>query len=187
MSEEDSDYFFGRARETFEVLNGLAASVRLPVLIGNSGVGKSSVAQAGVLALRQDARQFRAQEAQPLAHRNAALQQEGANLIDDAGRPAARAPGAAPASRAGRPSWLRRTSWLGVVPPRRSLPHRDSRSFDLWNTGAHNRRTWQEIGDRVSRFAGALRAHSLGRGDRIAVLMLNQDRYIEWPPVGRVP
>ena len=41
------------------------------------------------------------------------------------------------------------------------------------------RRTWQEIGDRVSRFARALRAHSLGRGDRIAVLMLNQDRYIE--------
>ena len=41
------------------------------------------------------------------------------------------------------------------------------------------RRAWQEIGDRVSRFAGALRAHSLGRGDRIAVLMLNQDRYIE--------
>jgi long-chain acyl-CoA synthetase len=44
------------------------------------------------------------------------------------------------------------------------------------------RRTWQEIGDRVSRFAGALRAHSLGRGDRIAVLMLNQDRYIECYP-----
>ena len=41
------------------------------------------------------------------------------------------------------------------------------------------RRTWQEIGDRVSRIAGALRAHSFGRGDRIAVLMLNQDRYIE--------
>jgi long-chain acyl-CoA synthetase len=41
------------------------------------------------------------------------------------------------------------------------------------------RRTWQEIGDRVSRFAGALHAHPLGRGDRIAVLMLNQDRYIE--------
>ena len=30
------------------------------------------------------------------------------------------------------------------------------------------RRTWQEIGDRVSRFAEALRGHSLGRGDRIA-------------------
>ena len=41
------------------------------------------------------------------------------------------------------------------------------------------RRARQEIGDRVSRFAGALRAHSFGRGDRIAVLMLNQDRYIE--------
>jgi long-chain acyl-CoA synthetase len=41
------------------------------------------------------------------------------------------------------------------------------------------RRTWQEIGDRVSRFARALRGHSLGRGDRIAILMLNQDRYIE--------
>ncbi len=41
------------------------------------------------------------------------------------------------------------------------------------------RRTWREIGDRVSRLARALRAHGLGRGDRIAVLMLNQDRYIE--------
>jgi acyl-CoA synthetase (AMP-forming)/AMP-acid ligase II len=28
------------------------------------------------------------------------------------------------------------------------------------------RRTWQEIGDRVSRFAGALHAHPLGRGDQ---------------------
>src|SRR5882724_5599535 len=54
-----------------------------------------------------------------------------------ADRQTARAPGAAPASRAGRPFWLRRTSWLGVAPPRRSLPHRDSRFFDLWNTGAH--------------------------------------------------
>jgi long-chain acyl-CoA synthetase len=38
------------------------------------------------------------------------------------------------------------------------------------------RRMWRAIGDRVSRFAGVLRAHRLGRGDRIAVLML-QDRY----------
>ena len=50
MEEKDSDYFFGRARETVEVLNALAAPDRLPVLIGNSGVGKSSLAQAGVLA-----------------------------------------------------------------------------------------------------------------------------------------
>jgi hypothetical protein len=51
MEEQDSDYFFGRERETVEILNVLtAASERLPVLLGNSGVGKSSLAQAGVLA-----------------------------------------------------------------------------------------------------------------------------------------
>ena len=50
MEEKDSDYFFGRTRETIEALNALAAPGRLPVLIGNSGVGKSSLAQAGVLA-----------------------------------------------------------------------------------------------------------------------------------------
>jgi formylglycine-generating enzyme required for sulfatase activity len=51
MEEKDSDYFFGRDRETVEVLNALAlAPDRLPVLLGNSGVGKSSLAQAGVLA-----------------------------------------------------------------------------------------------------------------------------------------
>ena len=50
MEEKDSDYFFGRTRETVEVLNALAAPDRLPLLIGNSGVGKSSLAKAGVLA-----------------------------------------------------------------------------------------------------------------------------------------
>ena len=40
-------------------------------------------------------------------------------------------------------------------------------------------RTWREIGDRVSRLAGALYTVGLEPGDRIAVLMLNQDRYIE--------
>jgi hypothetical protein len=54
MEEKDSDYFFGRKRETVEILSALAASPdRLPVLIGNSGVGKSSLAQAGVLAALQ--------------------------------------------------------------------------------------------------------------------------------------
>ena len=38
-----------------------------------------------ISALGKDDRQCRAQEAHPLAHRNAALQQEGTNLIDDAG------------------------------------------------------------------------------------------------------
>jgi hypothetical protein len=51
MEEKDSDYFFGRKRETVDVLSALAgAPDRVPVLIGNSGVGKSSLAQAGVLA-----------------------------------------------------------------------------------------------------------------------------------------
>jgi hypothetical protein len=53
MEEKDADYFFGRERETVEVIKALArAPDKLPVLLGNSGVGKSSVAQAGVLAAR---------------------------------------------------------------------------------------------------------------------------------------
>lgn len=51
MKEQDSGYFFGRERETVEVIRALAtAPDKLPVLLGNSGVGKSSLAQAGVLA-----------------------------------------------------------------------------------------------------------------------------------------
>jgi hypothetical protein len=51
MTESDADFFFGRARETAEVISALAAVPgKLPVPLGNSGVGKSSVAQAGVLA-----------------------------------------------------------------------------------------------------------------------------------------
>jgi formylglycine-generating enzyme required for sulfatase activity len=51
MTEADSDFFFGWERETVQVLNALAAATNgLPVLLGNSGVGKSSLAQAGVLA-----------------------------------------------------------------------------------------------------------------------------------------
>src|SRR4051794_684497 len=51
MEEKDGDYFFGRERETVAALSALAgAADQLPVLLGNSGVGKSSLAQAGVLA-----------------------------------------------------------------------------------------------------------------------------------------
>jgi formylglycine-generating enzyme required for sulfatase activity len=51
MEEKDSDYFFGRERKTVDVISALTvAADRLPVLLGNSGVGKSSLAQAGVLA-----------------------------------------------------------------------------------------------------------------------------------------
>jgi formylglycine-generating enzyme required for sulfatase activity len=57
MTEADSDYFFGRARETAEVIRALASMPnKLPILLGNSGVGKSSLAQAGAIAalMRQD-------------------------------------------------------------------------------------------------------------------------------------
>src|SRR5215831_8304768 len=56
MTDSDADFFFGRGRETAEVIGALAAAPgKLPILLGNSGVGKSSLAQAGVLAalLRQ--------------------------------------------------------------------------------------------------------------------------------------
>ncbi len=41
------------------------------------------------------------------------------------------------------------------------------------------RKTWTELGDRVARLAGALTSLGVGKGDRVAVLMLNQDRYVE--------
>jgi formylglycine-generating enzyme required for sulfatase activity len=51
MTEADSDFFFGRERETVEVIKSLVSTPdHLPILLGNSGVGKSSLAQAGVLA-----------------------------------------------------------------------------------------------------------------------------------------
>jgi WD40 repeat protein len=51
MSEADSEFFFGRLDETVHALRVLLdAGDRLPILIGNSGVGKSSLAQAGVIA-----------------------------------------------------------------------------------------------------------------------------------------
>jgi len=51
MTESDAEFFFGRDRETVEVISALATTPdKLPVLLGNSGVGKSSLAQAGVLA-----------------------------------------------------------------------------------------------------------------------------------------
>ncbi len=41
------------------------------------------------------------------------------------------------------------------------------------------RRTWRQIGDRVARLASGLRALGVAEGDRVAVLMLNSDRYLE--------
>jgi formylglycine-generating enzyme required for sulfatase activity len=51
MTESDADFFFGRALETAEVISVLASAPdKLPLLLGNSGVGKSSLAQAGIMA-----------------------------------------------------------------------------------------------------------------------------------------
>jgi formylglycine-generating enzyme required for sulfatase activity/cellulose biosynthesis protein BcsQ len=51
MSESHADFFFGREREIAAVIGALASAPdKLALLIGNSGVGKSSLAQAGVLA-----------------------------------------------------------------------------------------------------------------------------------------
>ncbi|MBL0899090.1 MAG: long-chain fatty acid--CoA ligase [Reyranella sp.] len=41
------------------------------------------------------------------------------------------------------------------------------------------RRTWQDSIDRISRVAGALSALGVRRGDRVAILALNSDRYFE--------
>jgi long-chain acyl-CoA synthetase len=41
------------------------------------------------------------------------------------------------------------------------------------------RRNWREVGDRVARLAGALRELGVKPGERVAVLMLNSDRYLE--------
>ena len=41
------------------------------------------------------------------------------------------------------------------------------------------RRNWREIGDRVARLAAALRALGVKAGDRVAILSLNSDRYLE--------
>jgi Sulfatase-modifying factor enzyme 1/TIR domain len=50
LEEQDADFFFGRERESGDILEGIiAAPGRLIALVGNSGVGKSSLVQAGVI------------------------------------------------------------------------------------------------------------------------------------------
>lgn len=50
LDEQDADFFFGRDRETGDIISTLITSPgRLIAMIGNSGVGKSSLVQAGVI------------------------------------------------------------------------------------------------------------------------------------------
>ena len=42
------------------------------------------------------------------------------------------------------------------------------------------RQTWLQFRDRVARFAGALQAAGVGRGDRVAILSLNGAAYLEY-------
>jgi formylglycine-generating enzyme required for sulfatase activity len=50
LEEQDADFFFGRDGETAEIIGKIiAAPGRLIALVGNSGVGKSSLVQAGVI------------------------------------------------------------------------------------------------------------------------------------------
>ncbi len=51
MTEANADYFYGRSAETAKVLTSLAEKPsHLPVLVGPSGAGKTSIALAGVLS-----------------------------------------------------------------------------------------------------------------------------------------
>src|SRR4029453_14797705 len=50
LEEQDADFFFGRDSETGEIIDKIIATPgRLIALVGNSGVGKSSLVQAGVI------------------------------------------------------------------------------------------------------------------------------------------
>ena len=42
------------------------------------------------------------------------------------------------------------------------------------------KRTFAEIGDRIARLAGALQGLGVAKGDRVAILSLNSDRYLEY-------
>jgi long-chain acyl-CoA synthetase len=59
---------------------------------------------------------------------------------------------------------------------RRALQTRPTGSSTAFGT---RRRTWEQTVDRVACVAGALAALGLGRGDRVAILALNSDRYLE--------
>jgi hypothetical protein len=70
LEEGDADYFHGREGVISAVLGSIRRGARFPILLGNSGVGKSSIVQAGVVAALRRRRMPDASEAWPhdLAH-----------------------------------------------------------------------------------------------------------------------
>jgi len=55
-----------------------------------------------------------------------------------------------------------------------------TRGDQLATIDGERRRTWRQVGARVARLAGALRALGVGSEDRVAILSLNSDRYVEY-------
>lgn len=60
---------------------------------------------------------------------------------------------------------------------RRSLQQRPNEIATICNG---RRQTWAQFGQRVARFAGALREHGVRSGERVALMALNSDRYLEY-------
>src|ERR1700741_4854127 len=84
-----------------------------------------------------------------------------------------------------------------MVPTMRLFQKTDSQETDMYITqGLHRsmqlrpdslavrfgerQRTFREFGDRVARLAGALQTLGMRAGERVAMLALNSDRYLEY-------
>ena len=70
-----------------------------------------------------------------------------------------------------------------TMPPKLSLSiERNARvhANKVGSIFAGRQRTWSELADRISRIAGSFRSMGLEPGDRVAMLALNSDRYLEF-------
>ncbi|MFV0644301.1 MAG: acyl-CoA synthetase [Sphingomonadaceae bacterium] len=74
-------------------------------------------------------------------------------------------------------SLAERTAHYLTQPLHRALREQPSR---LASIDGSRRRDWRETGDRVERFAAMLRRHGVKPGDRVAILALNGDHYLDY-------